>query len=120
MAPACAPGMGIFIASTGTVGDALFWVISVLVCEGRYEGVLIGGAVPRRWCNARGSCIVAFKFGECVTFNNCETKDGGLRSGIPIGCMSGMIPIGFRSGFRGVAVLKRTGSCGTCCFWMPF
>jgi hypothetical protein len=60
MAPACAPGMGIFIALTGTVGDALFWVISVLVCEGRCEGGLIGGAVPGRWCNARGSCIVVF------------------------------------------------------------
>ena len=53
MAPACALCMGIFIASTGTVGDALFWVISVLVCEWRCEGFLlvgqchIGGVMPK-------------------------------------------------------------------------
>ena len=96
--------MGIFIALTSTEGDILFWVVSVLVCEGGHDGVLIGGTVPGRWHNAGGSCIVAFKFGVCITFNNCGTKDGRHRSGSHIGCVSGMTTTGFRSGCSGVAV----------------
>ena len=64
--------------------------------------------MPHRWCNAKGSCIVVFKFDEHVSFNNCKTKDGGHHSGIPIGCMSGMTLISFRSGFRDVAIPNRT------------
>ena len=79
MTPACARGMGIFIASTGTVGDVLFDVKIPLVCEGRCEAFLNGGTVPSRWCNARGSCIVVVKFGESVTSNNCESEDGRHR-----------------------------------------
>ena len=120
MTPACARGMGIFIASTGTVGDVLFEVIIPLVCEGRCEAFLIGGAVPSRWCNARGSCIVVFKFGESVTSNSCASKDGRHGGGLTIGCVSGMTLIGFRRGFRGTESPKRTGSFGTCCFWMTF
>ena len=120
MTRACARGMGIFIASTGTVGDGLFEVKIPLVCEGRYEVFLNGGTVPLRSCDATGSCIVVVKFGESVISNNCESKDGGRRSDMPIGCVSGVTLIGFRKGFRGAESLKRTGSCGPCCFWMTF
>ena len=116
MTPACAQGMGIFVALTGTVGDVLFEVIIPLVCEGRCEAFLVSGAVPSRWCNARGSCIVVFKFGESVTSNNCESNNGGHGGGLTIGCVSDMTLIGFRRGFRSVESPKRMGSCGTCCF----
>ena len=112
--------MGIFIALTGTGGDTLFWVVSVLVCKGGCDGVLVGGAVLGMWCNARGSCIVAFKIGVCVTFDNCGTIDGGHHSGSPIGCVSGMTAVDFRSGCSDVPASNKMGTSGTCCFRMRF
>ena len=120
MTLACAQNMEIFIALTGTVGDVLFDVKIPLVCEGRCEAFLNGGTVPSRWCNARGSCIVVVKICESVTSSNCESTDGRHRSGMPIVCVCGMTLIGFWRGSRGTESPKRTGSCGTCCFWMTF
>ena len=120
LVPACAPGIGICIALTSTEGDTSFWVLSILVCEGGRDGVSIGGTLTDRWFNAGDSCIVALSLGLCVTFDTCETRDKGHRSGSPIGCLSGMTTLGFRSDHSGLALSNWMGTCGTCCFWMHF
>ena len=89
---------------TGTEGGTLFWVLSVLVCEGERDGVSIGDALTGRWFNAGDGCILALGCDGCVTSDTRETNDEVHCGGTPIWCLCGMTRRGFRSGGSGLRV----------------